>query len=508
MSLLPFEVPTKTSSIIKVLGVGGGGSNAVNHMFKEGIKGVDFIITNTDAQALGKSPVPVKIQLGATLTEGLGAGNNPERGREAAIESIEEIKAELGDNTKMVFITAGMGGGTGTGAAPVIAKATKELGILTVGIVTLPFSYEGKKRLNQAAEGIQEMSKYVDSLLIVNNEKLREIYGDFEVSKAFGKADDVLATAAKGIAEIITIEGHVNVDFADVKTVMTDSGIALMGSGKAQGENRAELAAEEALNSKLLDNNDINGAKNILINITSGKKEATMDELGLINEYVQDAAGNHAELIWGSSVDGTLDDHIMVTVIATGFGTDSIPEVYTTVKKEEKVKLDNDNFTQNPPAGNTVNSAPEKTIREEDIETVNVGEEITFDISDFDLNPDNDDFILVKGDKPIQNTAKKQKVEMKAKVAVEEDGFRIERVSETKSQNKINQSAYKNTFNAGDYRDRIDEYENIPAYERSGDKLDLDFNDDNQTLSKYTFTEDINGIKISENNQYLHDKAD
>ena len=283
--LIDFDLPTASENIIKVIGVGGGGSNAVNHMYRQGIKDVDFAICNTDVQHLLKSPVPMKVQLGSELTEGRGAGNKPTVGRESANENIEEIEAIFSGNTKMVFITAGMGGGTGTGAAPVIAEVARTNKILTIGIVTLPFRNEGKLRIQQAIEGIRQMEGHVDSLLIINNERIREIYGDFPISKAFAKADDVLATAARGIADIITSTGFINVDFEDVRTVMQNSGVAIMGSATFSGEDRARKAAEGAINSPLLNNNDIRGAKNILVNITSGEtKEVTMDEVNLVNE--------------------------------------------------------------------------------------------------------------------------------------------------------------------------------------------------------------------------------
>jgi len=319
--LMPFDLPKEKASIIKVVGVGGGGSNAVNHMFKQGITDVDFIVCNTDQQALVNSPVPIKIHLGQTLTEGLGAGNRPDKGKEAAIENLEDVTKVLSNNTKMVFITAGMGGGTGTGAAPVIAKAAKELGILTVGIVTIPFRFEGKRRIDQAINGVKEINKHVDSLLVINNERLREIYGNLGISDAFSKADDVLTVAAKGIAEIITKKGHVNVDFADVKTVMQESGVAIMGSAAAEGEGRAMKAIEQALNSPLLNSNDITGAKNILLNISFGEEDLTTDELFDITQYAQDAAGHTADLIWGYNQDITLGKKINVTIIATGFET-------------------------------------------------------------------------------------------------------------------------------------------------------------------------------------------
>ena len=324
--LIDFSLPENESSIIKVIGVGGGGGNAVNYMFQQGIKDVDFVICNTDAQALENSEIPVKIQLGESLTEGRGAGNKPERGAQSAIENLDDVNEVLQDNTKMVFITAGMGGGTGTGAAPVIAKAAKEQGILTVGIVTIPFRFEGRQRLNQAIEGINNLKENVDSLLVINNEKLSEIYGDLKLSTAFAKADDVLATAAKGIAEIITLHGYINVDFEDVKTVMTDSGVAVMGSASAEGEDRAVNAIREALTSPLLNSNDVRGARNILLNITSGEEEVTMDEVGEITDYVQEAVGDSASIIWGTGQDVVLGNKVSVTIIATGFENGGITE--------------------------------------------------------------------------------------------------------------------------------------------------------------------------------------
>lgn len=317
--LIDFSLPENESSIIKVIGVGGGGGNAVNYMYKQGIKDVDFVICNTDAQALESSVIPVKIQLGESLTEGRGAGNKPERGEQSAIENLDDVIEVLASNTKMVFITAGMGGGTGTGAAPIIAKAAKDMGILTVGIVTIPFRFEGRQRLNQAMEGINKLKENVDSLLVINNEKLSEIYGDLKLSTAFSKADDVLSTAAKGIAEIITLHGYINVDFEDVKTVMTDSGVAVMGSASAEGTDRAVTAIRAALTSPLLNNNDVRGARNILLNITSGQEEVTMDEVGQITDYVQEAVGDSASIIWGTGQDALLKNKISVTIIATGF---------------------------------------------------------------------------------------------------------------------------------------------------------------------------------------------
>ena len=319
-----FDIPAQTKSIIKVIGVGGGGSNAVKHMHKQGIKDVEFIICNTDQQALQSSTVPNKLQIGVDLTEGLGAGAKPERGRQAALESKEQIRELLNQGTKMLFITAGMGGGTGTGAAPVIAQVAQELGILTVGIVTAPFLFEGKKKRLQAEEGIKELSAHCDTVLVILNDKLPQIYGNLTMSAAFAKADTVLTTAAKSIAEIITVTSDVNVDFEDVKTTMKQSGAAVMGSSITDGENRARRAAEEALNSPLLNNTDIHGAQKILLSIMSGAEhELEMDELTEITEYIQDKAGQDAEMIFGHGVDDTLGQSIRVTVIATGFAREA-----------------------------------------------------------------------------------------------------------------------------------------------------------------------------------------
>lgn len=331
---IQFEMLKENSSIIKVVGVGGGGGNAVNHMYKQGISGVDFIICNTDAQALELSPIPNKVQLGASLTEGMGAGADPDVGENSAIESIEDIKRMFGTNTKMLFITAGMGGGTGTGASPVLAKAAKEMGILTVAIITTPFTFEGKRRKSQAEEGLSELRKYVDSYLVISNDRLREIFGNLTMTAAFAKADDILTTAAKGIAEIITIPGYVNVDFKDVRTVMNDSGVAIMGNAIAKGDERALEAVTGALASPLLKDNEIEGARYILLNITSGTKEVTMDEVAIITDYIQEKAGLSADLIWGNCIDENLDEELSVTIIATGFQTSE-----ERVKEKEQEKI-------------------------------------------------------------------------------------------------------------------------------------------------------------------------
>jgi len=356
--MMQFELPKERPSIIKVIGVGGGGSNAVNYMYQLGIKGVDFLVCNTDHQALDISPVPNRIQLGPSLTQGRGAGALPEVGKNAAIENIEEIKNILRDNTKMVFITAGMGGGTGTGAAPIIAGVAREMGILTVAIVTIPFAFEGKKRKAQADAGIEELKKNVDTLLIICNEKLREIHGNLKLTEAFSHADNILAT--KSIAEVITNTLHINVDFADIETVMKDSGVAIMGSAVAEGEDRAIEAVKKALDSPLLNDNEIEGARYILLNITSGNMEVTMDEMGDITEYIQTQAGQTAEVIMGVGQDDTLGDQINVTIIATGFKTKGFSgHVFS--KPEEKVVFNlNDHILKD--AQKPVNVAAESTI--------------------------------------------------------------------------------------------------------------------------------------------------
>lgn len=325
-----FDLPKGNSSIIKVIGVGGGGNNALKHMYEKGIYGVDFVICNTDAQTLDNNPVANKVQLGVTMTEGLGAGADPEVGEKAAIESIDDIKASMGQNTKMVFITAGMGGGTGTGAAPVIAKVAKEMGILTVGIVTVPFSFEGKRRLDQAELGLDKLRNNVDSLIVINNDKLRQQFGNLGFKQGFSKADEVLTNAAKGMAEVITGYFDVNIDFRDAKSVLANSGTALMSTGVASGENKAEEAVKKALDSPLLNDNKITGAKNVLLLIRSGATEVTMDEIGVIMDHIQKEAGNTADIIFGVGTDEELGDAVSVLVIATGFSNDNKKHTGTT----------------------------------------------------------------------------------------------------------------------------------------------------------------------------------
>lgn len=462
-------MPLNEGAIIKVIGVGGGGSNAVNHMSRKGIKDVDFVVCNTDSQALANSPVMNRVQLGSSLTEGRGAGNKPEVGRLAAQENIEDVKKAIGDQAKMVFITAGMGGGTGTGAGPIIAQACHELGLLTVGIVTIPFRNEGRRRIQQAIEGIQELEGHVDSLLVINNEKIREMYGDFKISEAFSKADDVLATAAKGIAEIITVHGYINVDFADVETVMRQSGVAIMGSAQASGEDRAIHAIEEALNSPLLNNNNIKGARNILLNVTSGDLEITMDEIGQITDYVQARAGYDADLIWGNGHDESLGENINVTIVATGFSTSSIPEVLANKKVEKTYHTLNDAPTATRPN-------PETKKRPAYTHEPNAKQESLH----FETKRPKDDFESLYANTPASSKA-------------EEDGSR--------------EVEFKVDFTGTDEIE-IENLENVPAYKRRRLKINLGRKEEKK-ISKFSLSADENNeIFISENNSYLHDNID
>ena len=363
---ITFDLPKNQSNVIKVIGVGGGGSNAINHMFKQGIKGVDFVICNTDSQALNNSGVPNKIQLGVNLTEGLGAGANPEIGEQSAVESLEDIRTMLTSNTKMVFITAGMGGGTGTGAAPIIAKMAKEMDILTVGIVTMPFEFEGKIRNSQAHQGIEKFRKTVDSLVIINNNKLREVYGNLGFKAGFSKADEVLSTAARGIAEVITHHYMQNIDLRDAKTVLSNSGTAIMGSSTSSGQNRAQEAITTALDSPLLNDNKITGAKNVLLLIVSGSQEITIDEIGEINDYIQAEAGYGANIIMGVGEDDSLGEAISVTIIATGFDVDQQNEITNTeVKKvvhalEDEQTMEHDLMLAEPVCAPITHQEPAK----------------------------------------------------------------------------------------------------------------------------------------------------
>jgi cell division protein FtsZ len=384
---ISFDLPKNQSNVIKVIGVGGGGSNAINHMFQAGINGVDFVICNTDSQALDNSPVPNKIQLGVSLTEGLGAGANPEVGEQAAIESMDDIKRMLDTTTKMIFITAGMGGGTGTGAAPIIAKFAKELDVLTVGIVTMPFQFEGKMRCEQAQLGIEKLRRNVDSLIVINNNKLREVYGNLGFKAGFSKADEVLATAARGIAEVITHHYTQNIDLRDAKTVLSNSGTAIMGSAIASGSGRANEAIMKALDSPLLNDNKIEGAKNVLLLIVSGSQEITIDEIGEINDHIQVEAGHGANIIMGVGEDDTLGEAIAVTVIATGFNIDQQDDIVNTETKKIIHTLNDEQRAEQELLDNkTVHSLEV----EEKAELVEEPKRITYELlddGDFDLIP-------------------------------------------------------------------------------------------------------------------------
>jgi cell division protein FtsZ len=479
---LNFALSNEMGSIIKVIGVGGGGSNAVNHMYKQGIHGVDFIVCNTDAQALESSPVPVKFQLGYTLTEGRGAGSNPEKGRNAAIENIEEIKRLISNGTKMVFITAGMGGGTGTGAAPVIAAAAKELGILTVGIVTMPFMMEGVKRKQQAAEGIAELKKAVDTLIIISNDKLRELCGNLSVSAAFANADNVLTIAAKGIAEIITVTGYVNVDFADVQTVMSSGGTAIMGSATAEGENRALRAVEMALSSPLLNDNKITGAKHILINITGGEKEILLDEVGEIIDYVQEEAGKTANVIFGTGSDMTLGDKISVMLIATGFDSQE--------QNQERVVKKLDAITDEP------------TLKVPQLRSPLIHRQVEPAVMPA---PDPDEELLVgrTEDNPL--------LQFEVRNVSEEE---VERIEDGGNENLRMSKERANNLRNINVRLRppqtVSEMESAPAYRRKGVKLDSVPHSSENNFSRFVLTENPanNSIEIRQENSFLHDNVD
>jgi cell division protein FtsZ len=483
--LINFELPVNRSSVIKVIGIGGGGSNAVNHMWQQGIKDVDFVVCNTDAQALNNSPVPVKIQIGGALTEGRGAGNKPEKGKQAALENLDNITEVLSKNTKMVFLTAGMGGGTGTGAAPVIARAARELGILTVAIVTIPFKFEGQLRIHQAIEGINELRAYVDSLLVINNEKLREIYGDLKLSEAFAKADNVLSIAAKGIAEIITVHGYINVDFADVETVMRDSGVAILGSGSASGEGRALKAIQEALTSPLLNNNDITGADSILLNITSGVDEISMDEVGEITDFVTKSAAKNALLIWGTGTDESLGEKINITIIATGFETNSIPELYVRKKKPDRVRLED--IPKPPVPGRKIPSTGEPFSGTR--EHTNIQRTI-----EFDIKSGTSDGILFS--QPEQEEA-----EPAADLQKLADKVKKIKDAHDKIKNKVSEDQ--------DKKDEIDDLESEPAYVRKKIKLEnIKYSSENK-ISKFSLSEDEEkNPTLREDNSYLHDRVD
>jgi cell division protein FtsZ len=559
---MKFDLPKEQSSIIKVFGVGGGGSNAVNFMYKQGITGVDFVVCNTDQQALDISPVPTKIQLGRTLTAGRGAGSLPEVGKNAAIEDIEQIKEILQNNTQMVFITAGMGGGTGTGAAPVIAQIAREMGILTVGIVTMPFMFEGRKRKTQAKEGIDQIRNYVDTLIVINNEKLREMFGNLSLRDAFTHADNVLTTAAKGIAEIITVTGAINVDFEDVRTVMSNSGRAIMGSAKASGENRAINAVESALASPLLNDYNITGARYVLLNITYGNQEILMDEISEITDYIQEASGNTADVIWGHGFDESLGDNISVTLIATGFNeVPNMGEDREIVKKV--VSLNDDvqtNLTQPTPSFQPTATSLENKKEElfdepyiktsveaeikptfnqpielpvdkvepvielkidEEVEPVNEVEEISY--SAVSESEEVESTNITSKDEEIAEPYLKTAAE-ETKITIEESIEKKEPTSmpsfEHKSENEGHQLTTSSTLRINRLKELshrlrtssgISDLENEPAYKRRNVQLDDTPHSSESQVSRFTLSDDeINEGKttLRDNNSFLHDNVD
>jgi cell division protein FtsZ len=553
---MEFDLPKDTSSIIKVIGVGGGGSNAVNHMYNQGIIGVDFIVCNTDRQALDISPVPYKIQLGTSLTEGLGAGAVPETGMNAAIENIEEIREVLSKNTKMVFVTAGMGGGTGTGAAPVIAQTAREMGILTVGIVTVPFGFEGRKRRQQAEEGLEKIRENVDTLLVINNERLREISGNLTLGNAFAQADDVLTTAAKGIAEVISVTGSINVDFNDVKTAMKDSGHAIMGSATAEGEDRAITAVQKALSSPLLNDNDINGAQYVLLNITYGDKEVLMDEISEITDYIQDEAGSTADVIWGHGYDASLGDKIGITLIATGFNSTPITgfekapaKTVRTLEEEPKneivrpldsptqvnsytpptvtEELKAEPFLKNEveevaPVVNVVTPAVtpavtpqvENVLSEEEpfikssepVATENTGVQFSWDIS----TPSTPEPAAFTEPEPAVEKVVRHILEDETTEKVNLDNVTAKTILSPEEQqrrtqermSKIQEYTVKLKKAEG-----ISEFENEPAYVRRNIQLDNSAKSSEERVSRFGLTEDENGTSLR-NNNFLHDNVD
>ncbi|MDQ3191659.1 MAG: cell division protein FtsZ [Bacteroidota bacterium] len=523
---MEFALPKEQPSIIKVIGVGGGGSNAVSHMYSQGINGVEFIICNTDQQSLSKSPVPNKIPLGESLTQGLGAGSLPEIGKNSAIESIDQVKEMIGYDTKMVFITAGMGGGTGTGAAPIIAAAAKEMGILTVGIVTIPFVFEGRKRKNQAEEGLEELRNNVDTMIIINNDKLREMYGNLSLKDAFAHADNVLTTAAKGIAEVITVPGYVNVDFNDVSTVMTNGGTAIMGHALAEGEDRAIRAVEQALASPLLNDNNIKGASQVLLYISSGTQEVTMDEVGEISDYIQEEAGSTANIIFGVSFDETLGENIRAIVIATGFssnkhfGTDTMKKPEKTVYKlntEVKNEVETPSFLiQNPTTVNTQtetktsekasldkpkepemflkNSASEEQVSIEFV-VPNQEQKIVHVLDE----KSNDELPEKTAEVKTEKVQPQAEIKSNAPTADEQMNKAQERV------NRLKELTFKNFSRPGN----LTGMENEPAYKRRNVQLDNVPHSSESQVSRYTLSENEDKkTEIKPNNSFLHDNVD
>ncbi len=545
MSII-FDMPEEQSSIIKVIGVGGGGNNAVNYMFEQGIKGVNFVICNTDEQALEMSPIPNKIQLGPTLTNGRGAGSIPEVGKNATIESEEEIRDLLSINTKMVFVTAGMGGGTGTGGAPVVARIAKELGILTVGIVTIPFDFEGRRKKDKAAQGILEMKQNVDAMIVISNNKLRDIYGNLSLTQAFGNADSILSTAAKGISEIITKSGLINVDFEDVKTVMQNSGVALMGTGKASGENRAIESVEAAMSSPLLNDDNIHGAKGILLNITSGNEEIRMDEVTMITECVQDAAANDTEIIWGVCYDDTLEDEIAVTLIATGFESGKLkttqapkqkivhrlneqkPEpsnIIYTVPEEENHSMDDEEVekekTTTPSTPVTADSERHIYFLDDDNEVVEE-QVVTNEVSVVDPEEYGQDMDFRKEETEISaadalmNTTAECSFELfnNGEDSTEDESTEMEGPIKKPNMAEIQRERMmklKNivSFNKIKNNQSLRDMENEPAYIRKNVEFGKSQKSTETNISKYKLEDNVEGLpEIKENNSFLHDNVD
>jgi len=473
---LPFDLPKNQSNVIKVIGVGGGGSNAINYMHSRGIKGVDFVVCNTDSQALENSPVENKIQLGITLTEGLGAGANPKIGEQAAVESFDDIRKMFETNTKMVFITAGMGGGTGTGAAPIISKLAKEMDILTVGIVTMPFNFEGKIRHDQAIIGVEKLRKHVDALIVINNNKLRDIYGNLGFKEGFAKADEVLATASKGIAEVITHHYTQNIDLKDAKTVLSNSGNAIMGSAEASGSKRAVEAISSALDSPLLNDNRITGAKNVLLLIVSGNQEITIDEIGLINEYIQERAGNSANIIMGIGEDVSLESSISVTVIATGFDPNQQQEIIHADPKKIIHSLDGNNeIVQDFTSENQDKKIP-----------------LQFDFSSESIDFKNTD-LPVRDDLEIDNDLSSSKIDInEIEVSFEEVDFEMDEIKEDE-------------IEIEDISEKINEIQVIdPELVEIEDQVSLDFDmplNKNKDISDkiiHELVEDVNEIIVND----------
>jgi cell division protein FtsZ len=530
--------PKQLPAYIKVIGVGGGGSNAVNHMYTQGIAGVDFVVCNTDVQALESSPVPIKVVLGERM---LGAGSKPEVGRDAALASIDTIKDAIKDDTQMLFITAGMGGGTGTGAAPVIAEVAREMGILTVAIVTIPFSFEGRRRMKQAEEGIAEIKKHVDTLLVICNDKLRLLYGDVTLTNAFARADDVLTSAAKGIAELITVPGYVNIDFEDVKTVIENSGKAIMGSATAEGEGRARQAIEEAMSSPLLNDNDIKGAKNILLYIMTGNEEIKMDEITEITEYVHQECGGDfdADVIWGNGRDENLENKIGITIIATGFETQkkkdvnkivyNLGEDKTETEKETKAETETENTEEEPITFKSVRISEEE---EEDIESESSLKLIKKSDPTDTVTPENKTVYQLDDEIGQQEKATnvKDKVEetsifthdeksrLSIKHTISSDTLKTEKEEKDESSDSSEESVLeKNAARRSELLkklsmirpEEIDDYEREPAYIRKQLDLDQSAPSSDSVVSKYTLGEDSkNNPIIKSDNSFLHDNVD